>query len=153
MNNNKFLTLLMGKCWHEPDIKSQTYVDDLYKEDWQNPDQLSNPLSVIQWMERNMPEVWEDYLSLVFELPLSQKDTLNYILDLNNLVTYLSEYQEEWGFKECADWMNEEISPACCNNCEYEKKGLTVHMASYGCFIKHPALVYLEQEVKDEKSM
>lgn len=135
MNNNKFLEELTG---------------------YSRLDTLSNEVKfflIKEYMERNMPEVWEDYLSLVFELPLSQKDTLNYILDLNNLVTYLSEYQEEWGFKECADWMNEEISPACCNNCEYEKKGLTVHMASYGCFIKHPALVYLEQEVKDEKSM
>jgi hypothetical protein len=134
MNNDMFLSKLVNMNYDEFFVSSS----------------ISKFRNVKEYMERNMPEVWEDYLSLVFELPLSQKDTLNYILDLNNLVTYLSEYQEEWGFKECADWMNEEISPACCDNCEYEKKGLTVHMASYGCFIKHPALVYLEQEATDE---
>ena len=134
MNNDMFLAKLINMSYDEFFVFSS----------------ISKFRNVKEYMERNMPEVWEDYLSLVFELPLSQKDTLNYILDLNNLVTYLSEYQEEWGFKECADWMNEEISPACCDNCEYEKKGLTVHMASYGCFIKHPALVYLEQEATDE---
>lgn len=122
---------------------------------------------VKKYMEKEMPEVWEEYCIHIANeihniwLTGGEKYTasrrLHAQIDLNNLVTYLSEYQEEWGFKECADWMNEEISPACCNNCEYEKKGLTVHMASYGCFIKHPALVYLEEqckqiEVKDANS-
>ena len=105
MNNNKFLTLLMGECWHEWYWKpTSAWSDKVYlctlcgerSEKVYLPDHLSNPLPVIRWMEKEMPTEWSDYLTFVFELPLSQEDTLNYILDLNNLITYLSEHRE-WG--------------------------------------------------------
>jgi len=132
MNNNKFLTLLMGECWHEWESTSghvaytntPTHRYDCVKcgkivHEWKETkeiDNLSDPLTVIRWMEKEMPTEWSDYLTFVFELPLSQEDTLNYILDLSNLITYLSEHRE-WG------WDNYET-----------ERGR----------IMHPALVYLE---------
>lgn len=138
MNENKFLTLFMGECWHEwnivtlpPEDEEDPYYEDVYKCKICGrevnierllpapKDRLSNPLPVIRWMEKEMPEVWEKYLKEIFaykgntgfELPAK----LNKALDLSNLVNYLSEHRE-WGDKECPEGK-----------------------------IKHPALVYMEE--------
>ena len=136
MNNNKFLTLLMGECWHEwkPTSGHVAYTNtpthryDCVKcgkivfswKETKEIDHLSNPLPVIRWMEKEMPEVWEDYVDSQFVLFRYDKkeayECLNKVLDLSNLITYLSEHRE-WG------WDNYET-----------ERGR----------IKHPALVYLE---------
>jgi hypothetical protein len=128
MNNDMFLSKLVNMNYDEFFVFSS----------------ISKFWYVKGYMERNMTEVWEDYLSLVFELPLSQKDTLNYILDLNNLVTYLSEHRE-WGEIPCSQFG----SRYCMIECDNEKCEGT-------SYIKHLALVYLEEqceEVKDEQQL
>lgn len=99
MNENKFLTLLMGDKWYEwPEIQ--------YHGCNFNPDHLSNPLPVIRWMEKEMPDEWEEYVDYCFVLFRYDKreayECLNKVLDLNNLITYLSEHRE-WGDKECPE--------------------------------------------------
>lgn len=119
MNNNKFLTLLMGEKWYEWS-EIQYHGCDF------NPNHPSNPLPVIRWMEKEMPEVWEKYLKEIFaykgntgfELPAK----LNKALDLSNLITYLSK-NREWGYFEYPDYQTGEAMQG-----------------------KHPALIYLESE-------
>ena len=103
MNENKFLTLLMGECWHDY-IEIFNHKDnELYRCRYcnigfsyrkENNDHLSNPLPVIKWMD-------------------------------------------------------DDSTP--CAKCERLKNGEVLHPDGYGCYIKHPALIYLEQEVKDER--
>lgn len=152
MNNNKFLTLLMGKCWHEWKYEGQckycgaarwhggaSYLQECA---WaKNENYLSNLYgfqAVKSFMEKEMSTEWSDYLNSVFDSPLSQKDTLNYILDLNNLVTYLSE-NREWGVKECKDIGTKGIRTCICGD-RPDKE----YCNGTG-IIKHPALVYLEE--------
>ena len=129
MNNNKFLTLLMGECWHEWYWKptsawsDKVYLCTLCGERSENvylPDHLSNPLPVIRWMEKEMPEVWRSYIIHCIPNLLDEKNGevqwFNSVLDLSNLITYLSEHRE-WG------WDNYET-----------ERGR----------IMHPALIYLE---------
>ena len=114
---NKFLTLLMGQCWHEwkkiyltnnhtvnsnPTLVCKYCDIDRVGND--NPDHLANPLPVIRWMEKEMPEVWEEYLEFRFHLVHSDMDSyakdISGILDLRNLVHYLIE-NPTWGEREC----------------------------------------------------
>ena len=148
MNDNKFLTLLMGECWHElipycdtkGMFKCKTCgIEKSIAEFWNpNPDHLSNPLPVIKWIEQNMPEVWTEYVDSKFVLFRYDKkeayECLNSVLNLSNLVTYLSEHRE-WGEIPCSQFG----SRYCMIECNNEKCEGT-------SYIKHPALIYLEQE-------
>ncbi|MEN6321719.1 MAG: hypothetical protein ABFD82_23595, partial [Syntrophaceae bacterium] len=134
MNPNKFLTLFMGECWH---VFKKKLDYDLCKlcgyrrsASWQEqyPDHLSNPLPVIRWMEKEMPEVWEKYLALYMSNPPiypSKREynrftiALNKTFDLSNLVTYLVQ-NPSWGEKECpcppefkGDVEIEQVCPYC----------------------------------------
>jgi hypothetical protein len=103
--HNKFLTLLMGECWHE-------WVDDgawnicqicgdkTRLHNPENPNHLSNPLLVIRWVEKEMPEVLEEYLCHISEVTVTNIDWIEEVINLRNLVDYLWEYPE-WGEKEC----------------------------------------------------
>lgn len=100
--HNKFLTLLMGECWHE-------WVDDgawnicqicgdkTRLHNPENPNHLSNPLLVIRWMEKEMPGVLDNYLHWCFQRPRtsSLSDDIFFILDLRNLVQFLVQ-NPEW---------------------------------------------------------
>jgi hypothetical protein len=154
MNNNKFLTLLMGECEHEYEWnptflwRDKVYLCTLCGERSEKvylPDHLSNPLPVIRWMEKEMPEVWEDYVDSQFVLFRYDKkeayECLNKVLDLSNLVAYLSEHRE-WGEKECID---------CGGNGTVFEYVEGVAVGKWDCLtcsgagiFKHPALVYLE---------
>jgi hypothetical protein len=110
---NKFLTLLMGECWHEW-VESDPlagkniipYCKHCNKSSmfpWvKNPDHLSNPLPVIRWVEKEMPEVLEGYAEDLWFKRLwdTNMQMIMAFLDLRNLVSWLSEHQE-WGEMEC----------------------------------------------------
>lgn len=121
MNKNKFLTLLMGEKWYEWS-EVQYHGCDF------NPDHLSNPLPVIRFMEKEMPEVWNEYVASFMCTVYCDRTiatrALNFILDLNNFILYLSE-DREWGSMEC-------------------EGGITKDGSAWGGIIKHPALIYLE---------
>ena len=104
--------------------------------------------TVKAWMEKNMPKEWEEYLykethsTGKFNHGCEEcrawtftNSTLNDILDLSNLVAYLTE-NREWGWRECPTYYN---STSC-----YECEGET------GCNrrgkILHPALVRWDRE-------
>lgn len=141
MNNNKFLTLLIGHEWEEPndEINCQSCGWSPF------PDYISDPLPVIRWMERNMPGVWERYLKeqaascayAVTDNMLAKNRyytrLLNLQIDLSELVSYLSEHRE-WGVKKCPQVNCK--SPECRENPECGGTGK----------FKHPALVYLEEQ-------
>ncbi|MEN6320708.1 MAG: hypothetical protein ABFD82_18370 [Syntrophaceae bacterium] len=130
MNNDMFLSKLVNMNYDEFFVSSS----------------ISKFWYVKGYMERNMPETLDTYLRLTCKglLPKGKErdiaywdiETLNYVLDLNNLVTYLSEHRE-WGIKEvCSEfnrWHNP--CPQFCNKCD-DGSGT----------IKHPALVYLEAQ-------
>lgn len=99
---NKFLTLLMGECWDEWDgglmyhkcgICGNLYMD--------NPDHLANPIPVIRWMEKEMPEVLEGYAEDLWFKRLwdTNMQMIMAFLDLRNLTVYLVAHPS-WGEKE-----------------------------------------------------
>jgi secreted Zn-dependent insulinase-like peptidase len=106
MNNDMFLAKLVNMNYDEFFVSSS----------------ISKFWYVKGYMERNMPEVWEEYVDHCFVLFRYDKKTafecLNKALNPENLVTYLSEHRE-WG-----------------ETVFHAEEGLNT--------IKHPALVYLE---------
>lgn len=130
---NKFLTLLMGECWHEWDIAEYCKLCRESRHTHKNPNHLSNPLPVIKWMEKKMPEVLEGYAEDLWFKRLwdTNMQMIMAFLDLRNLVSWLSEHQE-WGEMECKDcegtgekWnCNDAWACPTCNG-----SGLIVHPA------------------------
>lgn len=123
MNNDMFLAKLVNMNYDEFFVSSS----------------ISKFWYVKEYMERNMPEVWDKYLNWCYQKDNdypSLTHVLNAQLDPNNLVTYLSEHRE-WGEISCSQFG----SRYCMIECDDEKCEGT-------SYIKHPALVYLE--VKDE---
>jgi hypothetical protein len=143
MNPNKFLTLLMGECWH---VFKKKLDYDLCKlcgyrrsASWQEqyPDHLSNPLPVIKWMEKEIPEVLEGYAEDLWFKRLwdTNMQMIMAFLDLRNLVTYLAQ-NPSWGEKECEcegkQWAHKERwygkgKSIVCDKCN--GSGLIVHPA------------------------
>lgn len=133
---NKFLTLLMGGEWKD------------YSKQWNsNHDYLANPMPVIRWMEKEMPEVWNLYLVLRLSKWTCNKawETIDQILDLRNLVTYLVEHPE-WGEKECphikADKAAMEVLGKHLNLRPDVPDGRICQYCSGSGKITHPALEY-----------
>jgi hypothetical protein len=162
---NKFLTLLMGECWHEW-VESDPlagkniipYCKHCNKSSmfpWvKNPDHLSNPLPVIRWVEKEMPEVLEGYAEDLWFKRLwdTNMQMIMAFLDLRNLVQYLKEHTEApfmWGFTPCPSF------PSCMSGetdkCDFPDKGCEGDGKVRGHI--HPALKYLRsiKEVRDEK--
>ena len=151
---NKFLTLLVGGCWHEKwdwrpnDFGNAPYVclecNARAHEVPQRPDHLSNPLPVIRWMEKEMPEVLEGYAEDLWFKRLwdTNMQMIMAFLDLRNLVQYLKEHTEApfmWGFTPCPSF------PSCMSGetdkCDFPDKGCEGDGKVRGHI--HPALKYL----------
>lgn len=75
-----------------------------------------------EYMEKEQAELWEHYIFESFSVNASETEGLNRVLDLSNLITFLLEHREEWG------WV-EEYSPPM----NMEK-------------VKHPALLFAEEK-------
>ena len=153
---NKFLTLLMGQCWHEwkkiyltnnhtvnsnPTLVCKYCDIDRVGND--NPDHLANPLPVIRWMEKEVPEVWEEYLEFRFHLVHSDIDSyakdISGILDLRNLVRWLIE-NPTWGEEICTE--NNRPLDCCQDRDECKLQVKTYDGKSCLGKIIHPALAY-----------
>jgi RecJ-like exonuclease len=90
-------------------------------------------------MEKEMPEVLEEYLCHISEVTVTNIDWIEEVINLRNLVDYLWEHQE-WGEMECKDCEGTGEKWNCndawaCPTCKGEGK------------IIHKALQYL-REVK-----
>jgi hypothetical protein len=147
MNLNKFFTLLMGKCWHEffngsEYVTACIHCKHHYGDAGDNPDHLSNPLPVLEWMRENMAEELEAYCKPQRVNRPSMYPSTDYIfriLDLKNLYAYLKEHPS-WGEKECPNKIGNTL-PYYCHpiNCG----GKPCHGSGT---ILHPALRYAKGE-------
>src|SRR5574343_625295 len=105
---NRFLTLFIGECWHEPKIpgiKIRTltcslcgYEKELFDNkqghfDFYTPNDFDR---LRKWMEENEPELWESYLASCGN-GLDCITSFNNILNPSNLYEFLVEHREEWG--------------------------------------------------------
>ena len=153
--HNKFLTLLMGGCWHQWSIQGDynrcIHCKELVPEG-EHSNHLSNPLLVIRWMEKEMPEVLEEYLCHISEVTVTNIDWIEEVINLRNLVDYLWEHTEApflWGFIPCPSF------PDCMSGetdkCDFPDKGCEGNGEVRGHI--HPALQFLRsiKEVRDEK--
>ena len=111
---------------------------------------------IMRFMEKELPEVWDDYLEYtskqifddwgqngsMFDKRLLYIEIFNKQLDLSNLITYLIEHREEWGWKE----MNEDK----CEHCEPMARPFHCE-DSFRCEggkVKHSTLVWWDKEEK-----
>lgn len=176
MNLDKFFTLLMGKCWHEF-FNGSKYVTDCihckhhYGDAGDNPDHLSNPLPVLEWMRENMADTLEQALAFIWQdYEITETFTVGIfrILNLQNLAAYLIEHPE-WGetkCPECNGWGTEicynpdhgfirgigygdisRMGCPCCGHDEHNRIRNTVCKKCNGSgTILHPALEYAKGE-------
>jgi hypothetical protein len=154
MNLDKFFTLLMGQCWHEF-FNGSKYVTGCihckhhYGDAGDNPDHLSNPLPVLEWMRENMPDELDDYLEWCtmenIGVITRSHEALFFILDLKNIHTYLINHAEkrglEWGREECP----EETCIDGIIGYEYGKE-IKCQSCNGSGTILHPALRYAKGE-------
>jgi hypothetical protein len=168
---NKFFTLLIGKCWHE----WKPYEMDNYHFDkiqcsicgviinssyspppWDFYASLSGFQIIKEHMEKEFPEVWEEYLEwcrLTCTFPaykvVSQHTIIfNKQLDLTNLITYLLENTEGWGWVMCPDYNPPRDSDWWfgCWNSSNKQKACDCDNGK----VKHQALLFAES-LKEEK--
>ena len=101
--------------------------------------------SIQNFMERELPEVWEGYLEWTNELipdHYTFTQGLNVVLDLSNLITYLLDNQEGWAWKECtACTGNGDISE---NSIHWGVDKVTCPVCNGKGKVKHPALTFAE---------
>jgi len=117
---NHFLTLLIGKCWHEWESrwhywqcrkckKRKTYGLSIVPFDYYRD--LSGFQIVKEYMETHMPKVWSKYLDHQNKVEAykfgSLKGLLNAILNLDNFIAYLLEHTE-WAYFDYPDYQTGE---------------------------------------------
>jgi len=104
--------------------------------------------SIQNFMERELPEVWEGYLSDTVQREFyydgydRYTTTFNAQLNLTNLITFLLDNQEGWAWKECT---------ACTGNGDISKNSIRWGVDKITCpecqgagKVKHPALLFAE---------
>ena len=157
---NKFFTLLMGKCWHDFPLIEDGFDAD-YHSLWRCPQcnvklgaqlpyydrhdfyhDLSGFQIIKDFMEKNLPKVWEDYLESFF-LPRTRTytDTFSEQLSLDNLLNYLLEHKEEWAYTEkrvC------EYKDNCGGPCVELMTTVNMYCKDGIICEKHPALLFAE---------
>jgi hypothetical protein len=95
---------------------------------------LSGFQIVKEYMESKWPMLWERYLDDCFTTPIAS-DIFNAQLSLDNLLSFLMENTEMWGWKECPNYGHKNYCKLVClihGNCRINGK------------VKHPALLYAE---------
>lgn len=102
---------------------------------------LSGFQIVKEYMESKWPMLWERYLDDCFTTPIAS-DIFNAQLSLDNLLTYLMEHTDRWGWKECPYCFDGQIDNIDnfepCSYCNGTGK------------VKTDALVYMES-LKEER--
>lgn len=142
---NKFLTLLMK------DTQSPSFVcPECEYIDWSPIDHLANPLPVVRWMEKEMPEVLDNYLQYIWVECRENSfiRTLDKSIDLRNLVRWLIEHPT-WGEEICTE-NNRPLD--CCQNrdeCRLQVK-IPDGKSCLGKII-HPALQWAIVGKEEEK--
>jgi hypothetical protein len=111
------IAAVMGVCWHEPSFEDDNicakcgfsangydYKDKL--DDYQFS--AFTPDGIWRWksyMEREMPAMWNDYLGMSHDygshVNLWDTEVLNNQLNSHNLVQYLFDNLDGWGYKQC----------------------------------------------------
>jgi|GEM_PF-5797037 len=146
---NEFLAKVMNiECWkHE---YSTDYAEEpctkCGERDAQNfsafnGDRLNH--EVIDYLEKEMPEVWEEYIRNTAEVTDTWVELLDKWINPFNLAEWLSNNRESWGYTGC---LNFDCQDGYCCNPSYVK---TVCPLCYGTSrIKHPAFIWLEEEEK-----
>lgn len=111
-----------------------------YKEDDKTVFEI--PIVVRKFMEKEMPEVWDEYLLKTLDEYEFDSAILNDVLSLDNLLTYLMEHTDRWGWKECPYCFDGQIDNIDnfepCSYCNGTGK------------VKTDALVYMES-LKEER--
>ena len=104
-------------------------------------DHLANPLPILRWMEKEMPEVLEEYMQHVFDTSetLCLVKDVALILDLRNLARYLIE-NPAWGEEICTE--NNRPFDCCQDRDECRLQVKTPDGKSCLGKIIHPALQY-----------
>jgi hypothetical protein len=115
------IAAVMGVCWHE--MKSSGWKNDQYlcakcEKFYTAQFSAFTPDGIFAWksyMEKEMAKVWDDYIfSYMTEpivkvvdgtLPISSikpnRERLNDMLNPSNLVRYLYDNLDSWGYEEC----------------------------------------------------
>lgn len=147
---NHFWTLFTGGCWHEKDLDIALPSDTIFMckhcKKFIEPtinyySDLSGFQRVKDFMEKEMPEEWNQYLYETHgNVWLSTKGwkrydvILNAMLDLDNLLSFLLSNTEMWGWKEC--------KKPCCTECIPQDGNCILDKNVYK--VKHPALLFAE---------
>jgi hypothetical protein len=123
---SQFLHLLREKCWHEKDLDISLPTDTIFI--CKHCKKFIEPFNyftdsgffpVKRFMEQSLPEVWEGYLeTYIADMndPLFCSKFVNWFIDLTNLVTFLIEHREEWGWIECPNCngqLAKSLQPKC----------------------------------------
>ncbi len=151
---NHFLTLLIGKCWHEPHSNAYDIIPHCKhcgtSSMWTNGVLIQPQLTIVptikEFMEKELPEVWEGYLREIFavrgnvgfNLPIK----VNKLLDLTNLIAFLLDNQKGWAWIRCdACTGNGDISE---NSIRWGVDKVTCPVCNGTGKVKHPALLFAE---------
>jgi hypothetical protein len=105
---------------------------------------LSGFQIVKEYMESKWPMLWERYLDDCFTTPIAS-DIFNAQLSLDNLLSFLMENTEMWGWEECEymkEWPRILPNGGSAFFCEKQCKDKPINCN--GGKVKHPALLYAE---------
>ena len=96
-DKNKFWTLFVGKEWDINVVDFHTGMHLITHPDFYHD--LSGFQIVKEHIEKEMNTVWEDYIWHVLDDGLLRlQDQVNQLLSLDNLLDYLLENTEKWGY-------------------------------------------------------
>ena len=167
----KFLTLVIGKCWH--DIKSifamnrkcQKCKKVIYFEYCEGEEcygsLMDAPFNMNYFTPSGFWEVWEWakeqnwWGNFVWVFLLSQDigNVINYRTFSDTLAQFLIESKGEWGWVECKEYkceLGEKIIISCPQNIR-TALNWELHKGRCNGKLKHPALLYLESLEKGEE--
>jgi hypothetical protein len=97
---------LMGVCWHidDPEFQDLSMPCPKCGQDFWTQFSAFTPDGIFAWksyMEKEMPEEWEKYIFIMFDRNNYAIDIFNAQLNPHNLVDWLYDNLEDWGYWEC----------------------------------------------------